>query len=75
MLKSYLKQDNVAPNPTQLYLVWIWFWRKISFVMSFTISKWLKKYYCIVLMTFPYELGKKVGKCIEGMMTFNICVI
>ena len=37
-LKSYLKQDNVAPTPTQLYLVSIRFRRKISFVMSFTIS-------------------------------------
>ena len=43
-LKSYLKQDNVAPHPTQLYLVWIRFRRKISSVTSFTISKWLKKY-------------------------------
>ena len=32
-------------TPTQFYLVWIRFWRKISFVTSFTISKWLKKYY------------------------------
>ena len=42
-MKSYLKKGNVAP--TQLYLVWIRHQRKISFVMSFTISNWLKKYY------------------------------
>ena len=35
----------LPPAPTQLYLGWIRFRRKISFVMSFTISKWLKKYY------------------------------
>ena len=29
-LKSNLKQDNVAPHPHQLYLVWIRFLRKIS---------------------------------------------
>ena len=32
-------------NPTQHYLVWIRLQRKISFVTSFTNSKWLKKYY------------------------------
>ena len=45
MLKSYLKQDNVAPTPTQHYLVWIRLQRKTSFVTSFTISNWIKKYY------------------------------
>ena len=38
MLKSYSKQDNVAPTPTQHYLVLITLQRKISFVASFTIS-------------------------------------
>ena len=38
----------LPPTPTQFYLVWIRFRRKISFVMSFTISEWLKKYYFIV---------------------------
>jgi hypothetical protein len=51
MLKSYLKQDNVASTTTQHYLVWIRLQRKISFVKSFTISKWLKKYYFL-----PYPL-------------------
>ena len=44
MLKSYLKQDNVAP----LYLVWIWIKRKISFLTSFTFSKWLNKHYFVL---------------------------
>ena len=35
VLKFYLKKDNV---------VWIRLQHKISFVTSFTISKWLKKY-------------------------------
>ena len=35
----------LPPTPTQLYLVSIRFQRKISFVTSFTISNWLKKYY------------------------------
>ena len=43
MFKSYFKQDDVAPY--QHYLVWIRLQHKISFVASFTISKWLKKYY------------------------------
>ena len=40
MLKSYL-------TPKQHYIVWIIPQHKISFVASFTISKWLKKYYLI----------------------------
>ena len=35
----------LPPTPTQLYLVSIRFWRKISFVTSFIISNWPKKYY------------------------------
>ena len=35
----------LPPTPTQHYLVSIRLQRKISFVTSFTISKWLKKYY------------------------------
>ena len=35
----------LPPTPTQLYFVSIRFRRKISFVTSFTISNWLKKYY------------------------------
>ena len=35
----------LPPTLNQLYLVSIRFWCKISFVMSFTISKWLKKSY------------------------------
>ena len=35
----------LPPTPTQHYLLWIRFRRKISYVTSFTISKWLKKYY------------------------------
>ena len=42
MLKSYFKQDNIAPTPTQHHLVLIILQRKISFVTSFTISKRLK---------------------------------
>ena len=37
----------LPPTPTQLYLVWIIFRRKISFVTSFAISMWLKKYYTL----------------------------
>ena len=37
-LKSYLKQVNVSPHPTQLYLVSIRFRRKICFVTTFTID-------------------------------------
>ena len=37
----------LPPTLTQLYLVSIRFRRKISFVTSFTISDWLKKYYFI----------------------------
>ena len=44
-VEIYSKQDNVAPHPKKIYLVWIRFRRKISFVTSFTISKWLKKYH------------------------------
>ena len=33
----------LPPTPTQLYFVWI----KISFIMSFSIFKWLKKYYSV----------------------------
>ena len=40
-----LNKIMLPPTPTQLYLVLIWFRHKISFVTSFTISKWLKKYY------------------------------
>ena len=35
----------LPPTPTQHYLVWIRFRHKIFFFASFTISKWLKKYY------------------------------
>ena len=35
----------LPPTPTQHYLVLITLQRIISFVMSFTISRWLKKYY------------------------------
>ena len=45
MLKSYLKQDNVAPHPHPTLFVSIRFRRKISFFKSFTISNRLKKYY------------------------------
>ena len=39
----------LPPTPTQQhYLVLIRLQRKISFVASFTISRWLKKYYCIL---------------------------
>ena len=45
-LKDLLFVSNqVTPTPTQHYLVWNRLQRKISFVTSFTISKWLKKYY------------------------------
>ena len=33
--------------PTLYYLVWIRFQRKLSLVTTFTIYKWLKKYYSI----------------------------
>ena len=43
------------PNtPTQLSLVSIRFRRKISFVTSFTISNWLKKYYFHVLLFYDF---------------------
>ena len=56
MLKSYLKQDNVAnrrhppphPTPTRHYLVWNRLQRKFSFVASFTIFKWPKTYYLLI---------------------------
>ena len=35
----------LPPTPTQYYLVWIRLQCKNSILPSFTISKWLKKYY------------------------------
>ena len=46
------------PTPTQLYLVWIRFRRKISFDTSFTISKWLKKYYSFFMQCYSDNLGR-----------------
>ena len=48
----------MPPSPTQLYLVSSRFRRKISFVTSFTISNWLKKYYLSQLK--KMELVKKI---------------
>ena len=45
-MKSCLKQDNIAPKPPlNIILFEVDFNVEISFVMSFIISKWLKKYY------------------------------
>ena len=43
----------LPPTPTQLYLVWIRFRRQISFVTTFIISKWLKKYYYLLVLNLP----------------------
>ena len=66
-LKSYLKQENVALTPTQHYLVWIRFQRKISFVTSFTISKWLKKY----LLYIELSLSDQDYNKIYDLIPFN----
>ena len=55
MLKSYLKQDNVLPTPTQHYLVSIRLQHKISFVKSFTFSKRLKKYQLVLVGRIVYN--------------------
>ena len=44
-LKFFLKQDNVVPHPRTSVSCLIRLQLKISFVTSFTISKWLEKYY------------------------------
>ena len=43
----------MPPTPTQLNLVSIRFRRKISFVTSFTIFNWLKKYYISYCPDYP----------------------
>ena len=45
-LKTYLKQDNIAPNPTQYYIVWIKIEGEIFFAKSFVTSMWLKSIKC-----------------------------
>ena len=50
MLKSYSKQNNAAPTPTQHFLVLIKLQRKISFVTSFTISTWLKSTIIFIIL-------------------------
>ena len=46
----------LPPTSTQLYHVSIRFRRKISFVTSFTISNWLKKYYLKLLFNFNQKV-------------------
>ena len=63
----------LPPTPTQLYLVSIKFRRKISFVTSFTISDWLKKYYCFRFLKAgmkPEQIG--VVTPYEGQRSFLV---
>ena len=68
----------LSPTTTLHYLVWIRFRRNISFVTSFTISKWLKMYYFVdrdnflkhlkAFSVFFYQKGSPYeGKNIKGL--------
>ena len=51
-MKFCLNKMMLSPTPTQYYLVRIRLQRIISFVTSFKISKWLKKYYFMLRFFF-----------------------
>ena len=63
-MKSYFKLDNVAYHPHLTLSCLNWFRCKISFVTSFTISKWLKKY-------FFYNL--KIKGYITSLWSYSKC--
>ena len=57
-MKSYLKQDNVTPTPTQHYLVWIRFRRKISYLSLLQFLIDLKKNTIFLLI--PSRIVRRV---------------